>query len=188
MILLTKFATLLLSYHARASAASMGIQDASYFNDASRWLCDKRTTREAGSLRSTCTEMCLRRGRFAQPAASTTLGPDAMSVQPRNTRTERLHVRLTADEAAHITASAAKRGMPIPDFVRARLLRGSGRTTIVARRTLARDTAETVRQLSAIVTELRHLAEVVQTRGLVASSRLDDCLARVCDVIGRCKP
>lgn len=104
------------------------------------------------------------------------------------TRTEQLHVRLTADEAAHVSAAAAKRGMPISDFVRARLLRGSGRTKGFARRMLARDTAEIVRQLSAIVTELRHISEGVPTNGLVASSRLDDCLARVYDAIGRCKP
>jgi uncharacterized protein (DUF1778 family) len=105
-----------------------------------------------------------------------------------STRTERLYVRVTAEEAAHVSAAAAKHGMRISDFVRARLLRGSGRTRLVARRMLARDTAETVRQLSAIVTELRHLAEVAGTSGLLASSRLDDCLARIYDAIGRCRP
>ena len=111
-----------------------------------------------------------------------------MTTQQSNMRTERLHVRLTADEAAHLSTAAGARGMHISDFVRTRLLRGSGRTRLFAHRMLARDTAEAVRQLSALVAELRHLAEVVQTNGLVASSRLDDCLARVYDAIGRCKP
>ncbi len=112
-----------------------------------------------------------------------------MTTQASNSsRTERIYVRVTADEAAHISAAAAKSGMQISDFGRARLLRGSGRTRLVARRMLARDTAETVRQLSALVTELRRLADVIQTSGLAASSRLDDCLASVYDAIGRCKP
>ncbi len=95
---------------------------------------------------------------------------------PRN---ERLYVRLTADEAAHVADLAGARGLRLSDFVRAAVLRGRGGRALFGRRAMAIDTASAVRQLGAIAADLSRLVKVVQANGAIRQDVLDACLAEV---------
>jgi hypothetical protein len=101
------------------------------------------------------------------------------------TRRERLYVRLTAEEAAHVADLAGARGLRLSDFVRTALLRGRGRggRPLFGRRAMARETASAVRQLGAVAVDLSRLVQVAQADGAIRPDVLDACLIRVRAVI-----
>jgi hypothetical protein len=94
-------------------------------------------------------------------------------------RRERLRVRLTAEEAAYISELAAQRAPSVSEYVRARLLRGSGLGAQVRRRILPTESAAVIRELSAIGADLQRLVAIVRASGSVPSDELGDCVARV---------
>jgi hypothetical protein len=95
------------------------------------------------------------------------------------TRSERLYVRLTAEEAAHVADLAGARGLRLSDFVRAAVLRGMGGRPLFGRRVMPIDTASAVRQLGAIAADLSRLVKVAQANGAIRQDVLDACLADV---------
>jgi hypothetical protein len=123
----------------------------------------------SGSLRSA---RCRQRARVS--SASTAL--------PK--RSERLYVRLTADEAEQVAYLANRRGVKISDYVRKVVLRGSRHRLTSGRRVLPSDSASTVRVLSAIAQDLRHLVVTAETNGTVCREQLEACLAAVYAAIG----
>jgi len=94
-------------------------------------------------------------------------------------RSERLYVRLTAEEALFIADAAAVRAMTVSDFVRHAALKGGGFSARGNRRVLAHDHAETVRSLNAIGVHLRKLADAMRTTGTVTAAQIDVCLAEM---------
>jgi hypothetical protein len=94
-------------------------------------------------------------------------------------RSERLYVRLTAEEAAGVASLAAARGLTVSDFVRHVLLRGSAARRLTGRRALATDAAGMIRQLSAIAIELRRLLAIADASGAIPEVELRACLAQV---------
>ena len=94
-------------------------------------------------------------------------------------RSERLYVRLTADEAAHVADLAGARGLRLSDFVRATVLRGRGGRPLFGRRAMAIDAASAVRQLGAIAADLSRLVKVAQANGAIRQDQVDACLAEV---------
>jgi len=94
-------------------------------------------------------------------------------------RTERLYVRLTAEEAARVAALADARGLTVSDFVRRVLLRGSAARRLTGRRAMATDAAGTIRQLSAITVELRRLLTIADETGTIPETELRVCLGQV---------
>jgi hypothetical protein len=92
------------------------------------------------------------------------------------TRSKRVYVRLTAEEASFIADVAAERSVTISDFVRNAVLKGSGVHRFGSRRVLARDHAETVRSLNAIGVHLRNLADAMRGNGIVNVVQIDACL------------
>jgi hypothetical protein len=99
------------------------------------------------------------------------------------TRSERLYVRLTAEEAAHVADLAGARGLRLSDFVRTAVLRGMGGRPLFGRRAMPRETANAVRQLGAVAVDLNRLVEVAQADGAIRPDVLDACLTRVRAVI-----
>ena len=99
------------------------------------------------------------------------------------TRTERLYVRLTAEEAAHVADLAAARGLRQSDFVRTAVLRGMGGRRLLGRRAMPRETANAVRQLGVVAVDLNRLVEVAAADGAIRPDVLDACLTRVRAVI-----
>ena len=91
---------------------------------------------------------------------------------------ERLYVRLTAEEAAHIAHLAAMRGLTVSDFVREAVLRRSGFRSRVGRRALPSDSAATIRQLGSIAAELRRLATIAESDRTMLGDELGACLAQ----------
>ena len=161
---------------------SGALQAAGDSSDASRWLCVQRLRRRPpsqgcgvaalspqddvlapGSLRSA-------RRQHDGSAMSTTREP--------TTRNERLYVRLTPDEAAHVADLADARGLTVSDFVRAAVLRGLGGRPL-GRRVLPSDTAGAIRQLGVIAADLGRLARIAQANGPIRQDELDACLAQV---------
>ena len=98
-------------------------------------------------------------------------------------RTERLYVRLTAEEAAHVADLAGARGLRLSDFVRTAVLRGMGGRPLFGRRAMPIDAADAVRQLGAIAADLSRLARVAQANGALHQDELNACLTRVRAVI-----
>jgi len=94
-------------------------------------------------------------------------------------RSERLYVRLTAEEAEKVASLADARGLTVSDFVRNAVLRRSGLRGLTGRRVLPTDAAGTIRQLSAIATELRHLLAIAEGNGVIPEDELRACLAQV---------
>ena len=133
-----------------------------------------RPTRNAGSLRSA------RRGRCG--------GRIVNAASERATRTERLYVRLTAEEAAHVAHLADLRGLTVSDFVREVALKRSGFRWRVGRRALPSDSAATIRQLSSIGADLRRLAAIAESNGAVRADKVTACLAQLQAVIGSFGP
>ena len=86
------------------------------------------------------------------------------------TRTRRLYIRLTSDEAAWLESAAAIRGLTISDLVREAVLKRRSR---VGRRTLPPELADLVRRLTLIGLDLRQLVvrEEAASPGVAA-----DCL------------
>jgi hypothetical protein len=97
----------------------------------------------------------------------------------RAVRSERLHVRLTTAEAAHVAHAARARGLSVSDYVRVVALRGGGFRALAGRRALATEASGTIRQLAAIAADLRRLIELVQVGATVRQDELDACLARM---------
>jgi hypothetical protein len=95
------------------------------------------------------------------------------------TRRERLYVRLTAEEAAHVADLAGARGLRLSDFVRTAVLRGMGGQPLFGRRTMPSETADAVRQLGVIAADLSRLARAAQANGALRQDELDVCLTRV---------
>jgi hypothetical protein len=106
----------------------------------------------------------------------------------RVTRSERLYVRLTAEEAAHVAHLAAMRGLTVSDFVREAVLRRSGFRWRVGRRALPSDSASVIRQLGSIAAELRRLATIAESDGAIRGDELGGCLAHVQSAIGAFYP
>jgi hypothetical protein len=99
------------------------------------------------------------------------------------TRSERLYVRLTAEEAAHVADLASARGLRQSDFVRTAVLRGMVGRRLFGRRAMPIDAADAVRQLGAIAAALSRLARVAQANRALHQDELDACLTRVRAVI-----
>jgi hypothetical protein len=106
-----------------------------------------------------------------------TLAVNALAGQV--TRTERLYIRLTADEAEHVAQLANRRGLKRSDYVRKTLLRGSGRRLLTGRRVLATDAAGTIRELSTIARDLSRLVAVAAAKGTISRDQLEACVAAV---------
>jgi hypothetical protein len=98
-------------------------------------------------------------------------------------RSERLYVRLTAEEAAHVADLAGARGLRLSDFVRTAVLRGMRGRPRFGRRAMAIEAANSVRQLGAIAADLSRLARAAQANGALPQDELDACLTRVRAVI-----
>jgi hypothetical protein len=99
------------------------------------------------------------------------------------TRSERLYIRLTAEEAERVAYVANQRGLKVSDYVRKVVLRGSGRRFTSGRR-LPIDAAGTIRELSAIARELRRLVAFAEANGTVSNEHLEAGIAAVHAAIG----
>jgi uncharacterized protein (DUF1778 family) len=106
----------------------------------------------------------------------------------RAVRNERLYVRLTADEAAHVGDLANARGLTVSDFVRVAVLRRTGLRPLVGRRALPTDTAATIRLLSLVAADLRRIVEIAQANGAIRQDELDACLLQIRAAIAECGP
>jgi uncharacterized protein (DUF1778 family) len=106
----------------------------------------------------------------------------------RGARNERIYVRLTAEEASYIADAAAERSVTMSNFIRDAVLKGSGFHTGGNRRVLARNHAETVRNLNVLGVHLRKLADAMRVDGTVAVAQIDACLAEMCVALGRFEP
>jgi hypothetical protein len=102
----------------------------------------------------------------------------------RGKRSERLYIRLTADEAEHVAQLADCRGLKVSDYVRKAVLRGSGRRAVSGRRGLPTDAASTIRELSAIARDLRRLVALHEANMTISPDQLQACIAAVHDAIG----
>ena len=99
------------------------------------------------------------------------------------TRSERLYIRLTAEEAEQVAYLANRRGLKVSDYVRKVVLRGSGRRLLRGRR-LPIDAAGMIRELSAIARDLRRLVALAEANGSVANEQLEACIAVLHAAIG----
>jgi hypothetical protein len=88
-------------------------------------------------------------------------------------RTERLLVRLTAEEAAQIAALAAARGLTVSDLIREAVLKRSAHRRRVGRRPMCAEAALAIRELSAIGANLQKLVEIVRDLGVIPQTQLD---------------
>lgn len=127
-------------------------------------LSSQRNMPASGSLRSA------RRQHETQPM-------NALSARAK--RSERLYIRLTADEAEYIAQLADSRGVKVSDYVRKAALRGTGRRAMVARRVLPTDDAGAIRELSSIARDLRRLVVLAEANALVSNDQLQACVAAV---------
>ena len=98
---------------------------------------------------------------------------------PPSKRSERLYIRLTVDEAEYVAGLADMCGLSVSDYVRKRVLRGSACRSLVRRRVLPTDAAGTIRELSAIACDLRHLVALAEANKAIAADHLTTCLAAV---------
>jgi hypothetical protein len=103
----------------------------------------------------------------------------------RGERSERLYIRLTADEVEHVAQLADRRGLKVSDYVRKAVLRGSGRRAVSGRRVLPTDVAGTIRELSAIACNLRRLVALHEADMTISRDQLQACVAAVHDAISR---
>jgi hypothetical protein len=94
-------------------------------------------------------------------------------------RTERLWVRLTAKEAAHIADLAAARGLTKSDLIRDAVLKRSGHSRRVGRRAVSAEVALAIRELSAIGANLQRLAGIARDLGVIPQTQLDGCLVEL---------
>jgi hypothetical protein len=92
-------------------------------------------------------------------------------------RSERLYIRLTADESDYIAQLADSRGVKVSDYVRKAALRGTGRRPKFGRRVLPTDAAGTIRELSAIARDLRRLVVLAEANALISNDQLQACVA-----------
>jgi uncharacterized protein (DUF1778 family) len=97
----------------------------------------------------------------------------------RAKRSERLYIRLTADESEHVTRLADMRGLSVSEYVRKAVLRGTGRRAVAVHRLLPTDAAGTIRELSAIARDLRQLVALAEANKTIAHDQLNACLMRV---------
>ena len=95
----------------------------------------------------------------------------------KTTREKRLHVRLTAEEAAYIGDAAQTRGLTVADYAREALLRRSGFFVRVRRRTLSSEIVDAGEQLRVAMVGLRRLADALRASGAVIPPELEACLA-----------
>ena len=102
-----------------------------------------------------------------------------MRDQTHATRSKRLWVRLTVEEAARVKSAAAARGLTAADFVRASVLRGGRRRSRVSRHFLAADVACTVRELSRIAADLNQLLTIAEANGMIGEEELRRCVSEV---------
>ncbi len=163
-----------------------------HFRVASRWLCVQRLRRRAPNQESGVASLSPH-GKVPTPGSlrSARRNHDECALNiadERATRSERLYVRLTAQEAAHVAYLADARGLTVSDFVREAMLRRSGFRSRQGRRALPSDAASTIRQLSAIAADLRRLTMIAQANGTIQSDELGVCLAQVQVAIGAFGP
>ena len=102
-----------------------------------------------------------------------------MRDQTHATRSKRLWVRLTVEEAAHVKSAATARGLTAADFVRAAVLRGDRRRSRVSRHFLAGDVAAAVRELSRIAADLNQLLTIAEGNGMIEPDELRRCVSEV---------
>jgi hypothetical protein len=102
----------------------------------------------------------------------------------RATRTKRLWIRLTSEEAAHLASIARARRMSVSDFVRKAALRGSRLQPVIRRRPLPPEATGTIRQLSAITANLHQLLALARTTGVIPQDEIRACLDEVRVAIG----
>jgi uncharacterized protein (DUF1778 family) len=111
---------------------------------------------------------------------------DSRSMQAISGHTARhdwLHVRVTAEEADHVTRLADMRGLTVSDYVRKAALRGSGRRHSTRRRVLSTDAAGTIRELSAIARDMRRLLALAELNRTIPRDKLQACVTAVHDAI-----
>jgi hypothetical protein len=94
-------------------------------------------------------------------------------------RTERLLVRLTAEEAAQIAARAAARGLTVSDLIRDAVLKRSTHRRRVGRRAMCAEVALAIRELTAIGAKLQELAVIARDLGVIPQTHLDACLVEL---------
>lgn len=99
-----------------------------------------------------------------------------MTVIETTARTERLWVRLTAKEAAHVADLAAARGLTVSDLIRDAVLKRSGHSGRVGRRAMRAETAQAIRELSMIGANLQKLLGISRDLGVIPPAQLDACL------------
>lgn len=99
-------------------------------------------------------------------------------------RSRRLWIRLTSEEAKHLTSAARARGMTRSAFVRKLALRSSGLQSDVKRRPLQGEATGTIRQLSAIAINLHQLLALTRTNGAIPQDDVRACLDELRAVIG----
>ena len=108
---------------------------------------------------------------------------DYMNAPSRAMRTKRLWIRLTPEEAAHLASIARARRLTLADFVRKAIFRGSGKQPRVRRRLVLADTANTIRQLSAIAADLQQLQARGLANGVLPQDELRACLDELRTVV-----
>jgi hypothetical protein len=156
--------------------------------DASRWLYVQRLRRRPPSQGSGVASLSpqddVQAPRSLRSARRQHQGCAVNAPSEPARRGERLYVRLTAEEAAHVAYLADARGLTVSDFVREAVLRRGGFRARTGRRALPTDAAGTIRQLSAIAADLRRLATIAQANGAIGDDELGTCLAQVRAAIG----
>lgn len=167
-------------------------QATDHISNASRWLCVQRLRRRPPNHESGVASLSPH-GNVPAPGSlrSARRNHDECVVnanRERPIRNERLYVRLTSEEAAHVVYLADARGLTVSDFVRQAVLRRTGSRSRVGRRALPTDAAGTIRQLSAIAADLRRLAMIAQANGTIQADELGVCLAQVEVAIGAFGP
>ncbi len=98
-------------------------------------------------------------------------------------RHDRIHVRVTAEEAEHVARLADMRALSVSDYVRKAALRGSGHRPRMRHRVLPTDAAGTIRELSAIARDLRRLLDLAESSQSISRAPLQACVAAVHDAI-----
>jgi mobilization protein NikA len=76
-------------------------------------------------------------------------------------RTERLYVRLTPDEAGHVAERAAARGLTMSDLIRDAVPTRSDHSRRIGRGAMCAEAALVIRELSAIDANLQKLVGAV---------------------------
>jgi hypothetical protein len=102
-----------------------------------------------------------------------------MTVIETTARTERLWVRLTPKEAAHVADLAAARGLTASDLIRDAVLKRTGHLRRVGRSAMSREAALVIRELTAIGATLQDIVGIARDLGVISPTQLDGCLVEL---------